>query len=63
MNKKLAAALERDNQLEDAGMHGDDRKTCYAHQGWADDCDGQHRTPTAGALLAEANELDRIQSL
>ncbi|WP_159047227.1 hypothetical protein [Streptomyces sp. XY332] len=28
MDKKLVAAIERDNALEDAGMHGDDRVTC-----------------------------------
>ena len=61
MNKKLAAAIERDNQREDAGMHADDRQTCYPHQSWAADCEDQHRTPTAGQLLAEANELDRIR--
>ncbi|MET9361931.1 hypothetical protein ABZX93_13545 [Streptomyces sp. NPDC006632] len=48
MNKKLAAAIQRDNDLEDAGMHGDDRKTCWTHQSWAEDCDGDsmHTKPS-----------------
>lgn len=59
LSKKLAAAIERDNAREDAGMHADDRDTCYQHQSWAADCEGTHRTPTAGELLAEAIERDR----
>ncbi|MFI1585629.1 hypothetical protein [Embleya sp. NPDC020630] len=45
----LAAAIERDNRLEDAGMHGDDRATCWTHQSWADDCadDPIHTHPSA----------------
>ena len=35
---ELAAALAEDNRLEDAGMHADERRTCWTHQGWADDC-------------------------
>ncbi|MEU5772683.1 hypothetical protein ABZ819_05180 [Streptomyces venezuelae] len=62
MNKKLAAAIARDDQLEDSGMHGDDRKTCHTHQCWSADCEDQHSTPTAGSLLAAAIELDRTQS-
>lgn len=48
MNKKLAAAIQRDNELEDAGMHGDDRKTCCSHQSWAADCADQpfHTQPS-----------------
>lgn len=42
MTKKLAAAIERDNQREDAGMHADDRQTCHRHQTWASDCDDNH---------------------
>lgn len=61
MSKKLDAAIERDNQREDAGMHADDRQTCYTHQSWAADCEDTHLRPTAGRLLAEANELDRIR--
>jgi hypothetical protein len=48
MNKKLAEAIERDNQLEDAGMHGDDRKTCHTHQTWAEDCDDDHTPRPTG---------------
>ena len=59
MNKKLAAAIDRDNKREDAGMHADDRQTCYQHQTWASDCEGTHRTPTAGQLLTEVNEIQR----
>lgn len=62
MNKKLAAAIECDNAREDAGMHADDRTTCYTHQSWAADCEGSHRRPTAGQLLAEHNEIQRRRS-
>lgn len=41
MDKKLAAAIQRDNELENAGMHGDDRTTCWTHQSWAEDCQDQ----------------------
>ncbi|MCP3758730.1 hypothetical protein [Streptomyces sp. TBY4] len=49
MDKKLAAAIQRDNDLEDAGMHGDDRKTCWTHQSWSEDCQEQpfHTQPSA----------------
>lgn len=62
MSKKLRDAIERDNQLEEQGMHADDRKTCWTHQCWAEDCEDQHRRPTAGQLLAQARELDRIRA-
>ncbi|MFE9003110.1 hypothetical protein ACFYOY_13355 [Streptomyces sp. NPDC007875] len=61
MNKKLADALKRDDQREAAGMHADDRDTCYTHQCWATECENQHRRPTAGRLLAEARELEGIR--
>ncbi|MFI5867742.1 hypothetical protein [Streptomyces sp. NPDC051546] len=38
MNQKLADAIQRDNAAEEAGMHADDRKTCWTHQTWAADC-------------------------
>ncbi|MYW06041.1 hypothetical protein [Streptomyces sp. SID3343] len=41
-NPRLAAAITRDNELEDAGMHGDDRITCWTHRCWADDCADRH---------------------
>lgn len=49
MDTELAAAIKRDNELEDAGMHGDDRKTCWTHQCWADDCadNPMHTNPSA----------------
>ncbi|TBO57035.1 hypothetical protein EYS09_24830 [Streptomyces kasugaensis] len=59
MTKKLAAALARDDRLEDAGMHADDRQTCWTHQSWAEDCEDRHARPTAGRLLAEAREIER----
>ncbi|MGW5394739.1 hypothetical protein [Streptomyces sp. NPDC003952] len=48
MDKKLTAAIQRDNDLEDAGMHGDDRTTCWTHQSWAEDCQDQpfHTQPS-----------------
>jgi len=42
MDRKLADAIERDNELEGRGMHGDDRKTCWPHQCWAEDCEDRH---------------------
>ncbi|MFH8753359.1 hypothetical protein ACH4GK_37630 [Streptomyces rimosus] len=62
MDTKLAAAIERDDRREDAGTHSDDRVTCHTHQAWAGDCAGRHRPVTAGSLLAEARELDRIRA-
>ncbi|MER0477071.1 hypothetical protein ABR737_01630 [Streptomyces sp. Edi2] len=62
MSKELAAAIERDDLLEGAGMHPDDRKTCWTHQTWAADCEDRHMRPTAGRLLAEALELERIRA-
>ncbi|MGW6412348.1 hypothetical protein ACWF95_34890 [Streptomyces vinaceus] len=38
MNKRLAAAIQRDNEREEAGMHCDDCQTCWIHQSWAADC-------------------------
>ncbi|MFF4417130.1 hypothetical protein ACFYY8_31805 [Streptosporangium sp. NPDC001559] len=38
MDEKLTAVIEADNAAEDAGMHPDDRVTCWTHQGWATDC-------------------------
>ncbi|GAA2841039.1 hypothetical protein RMN57_17205 [Kitasatospora sp. CM 4170] len=45
MDQKLAAALVED----DAGMHADDRRTCWTHQCWAEDCadDPMHTRPSA----------------
>lgn len=61
MDKKLAAALKRDDAREAAGMHADDRETCYTHQCWATECEGKHLQVTAGRLHAEAMEIDRIR--
>lgn len=48
MNQKLAA-LAREDELEDAGMHADDRTTCWTHQCWAEDCADHpmHTNPSA----------------
>lgn len=43
--KDLAAALKLDDDLEDHGMHADDRITCYSCQSWADD---DHAHPLFG---------------
>jgi hypothetical protein len=62
IDKKLAAALERDDQLEDAGeLHGDARATCHTHQAWAADCAHRHPQVTAEGLLAEAQALERAR--
>lgn len=42
LSQNLYKAIERDNEREGAGMHADDRKTCWSHQSWAEDCDDQH---------------------
>jgi hypothetical protein len=39
---RLAAAIQRDNEREEAGMHADDRATCYMHRCWASDCEDLH---------------------
>ncbi|MGW2371695.1 hypothetical protein [Kitasatospora sp. NPDC001683] len=39
MEQKLAAALKRDDDAEDAGMHPDERNTCWTHQCWASECE------------------------
>lgn len=62
MSKDLAAAISRDDSLEDAGMHADERVTCSAHQARAQDCADRHIPLTAGRLLAEALEIDRIRA-
>lgn len=62
MSKRLAAALARDDKREAAGMHPDERATCYTHQTWAENCQDGHRRPTAEQLLAEANEISRIRT-
>jgi hypothetical protein len=48
----LRAAIERDDALEDAGMHADDRQTCWTHQSWSKDCadDPMHTNPTSYVL-------------
>lgn len=61
MNKKLAAAIQRDNEREDAGMPADDRVTCWDHQSWAADCEERHAPLPAGRALASVLELDRIR--
>ncbi|MEU8623276.1 hypothetical protein [Streptomyces sp. NPDC048669] len=43
LSRELHKAIERDNQREEAGMHSDDRTTCWPHQSWADDCEDQHK--------------------
>jgi hypothetical protein len=35
-NGHLAATILLDSELEDLGMHGDDRRTCHSCQSWAD---------------------------
>ncbi|MER5350606.1 hypothetical protein ABT093_09770 [Kitasatospora sp. NPDC002551] len=49
MEKKLAAALDRDDAAEDAGMHPDNRETCHTHQCWAHECADHpmHTRPSA----------------
>lgn len=42
MDKKLSAALKRDDEREAAGMHPDDRETCHTHQCWATECEDRH---------------------
>jgi hypothetical protein len=42
LSQKVYDAIERDNRREAAGMHADDRTTCWAHQSMADDCEDQH---------------------
>ncbi|GAA3087558.1 hypothetical protein GCM10020000_87990 [Streptomyces olivoverticillatus] len=62
MTKKLAAAIERDDRLEEAGMHPDDRVTCWTHRAWVADCEDRHVPLTAGRVLASALETDRVRA-
>ncbi|MBB4920903.1 hypothetical protein [Streptosporangium saharense] len=42
----LAEALRRDDLAEEAGMHANDRVTCWTHQCWAEECASWgHGTP------------------
>jgi hypothetical protein len=47
MDRELAAAIERDDRFEDAGMRSDDRETCWTHQCWVTECadDPMHTNP------------------
>ncbi|WSM44629.1 hypothetical protein OIE80_34750 (plasmid) [Streptomyces cellulosae] len=62
MSRRLAAAIEREDRLEDAGMPADDRVTCSVHQAWAADCADRHGPLTACRVLVEALEIDRIRA-
>ncbi|MCX4784641.1 hypothetical protein [Streptomyces sp. NBC_01264] len=62
MDKRHAAAIEADNAREDAGMHSDDRVTCYTHQAWAEDCEDRHQPLTALRVLAAGLEADRSRA-
>ncbi|MFJ2709064.1 hypothetical protein ACIO3R_38570 [Streptomyces sp. NPDC087428] len=42
LSQKLYDAIQRDNEREEAGMHADDRVTCWTHQSWSADCNDQH---------------------
>lgn len=42
LSQKLYDAIKRDNEREEAGMHADDRTTCWSHQSLAEDCEDQH---------------------
>ncbi|MBB4920964.1 hypothetical protein FHS44_008117 [Streptosporangium saharense] len=43
--RDLAKALRRDDLAEEAGMHPDDRLTCWTHQCWEDECTGRAPHP------------------
>ena len=53
MNQELADAIRADNEAEDAGMHGDERKTCWTHQCWASECAGHPMHTNPGARWAD----------
>lgn len=61
MTNSLARGIAREDALEEAGMHADERTTCYTHQTWAVECADQHVPPTAGRVLAALREADRVQ--
>jgi hypothetical protein len=54
----LAAALARDNRAEDNGMPTDQRRTCWPHQCWAEEC-ADHLMHTDPAAF-EAQQRSRI---
>jgi hypothetical protein len=58
MDDKLRKALDRDNDLEARGMHGDDRETCWAHRTWAVDCEDLHGPSFEERLAAQRAERD-----
>ena len=63
MNKRLAAALLRDDAREAAGMHPDDRQTCHTHQCWATECaeHPMHVNPTRWVLSGLLKNQTRTQ--
>lgn len=61
MTNSLARVIAREDALEEAGMHADERTTCYTHQTWAIGCADQHLPLTAGRVLAALHEVDRLQ--
>lgn len=51
----LDTALARDNRREAAGMHPDERETCWTHQSWAEDCaDHLMHTDPHGYVMRQA---------
>lgn len=61
MTSRLARTIAREDALEDAGMHADERITCYTHQAWAVECADQHLPLTAGRVLTALREADRAR--
>jgi hypothetical protein len=58
LSDDLSAALSADNRREDAGMHADERSTCWAHQCWAEDCaDHPMHTDPHSWILQHASRL------
>ncbi|MGW8679617.1 hypothetical protein ACWGNN_00860 [Streptomyces sp. NPDC055817] len=55
LSDDLSNALAADNRAEEAGMHPDERKTCWTHQCWADDCaDHPMHTDPHGSVIRQA---------
>ncbi|WP_019061455.1 hypothetical protein [Streptomyces prunicolor] len=61
MTSSLALAIAYEDALEEAGMHADERTTCYTHQTWAVECADRHLPLTAGRALASLREVGRVR--
>ncbi|MFZ3476036.1 hypothetical protein ACODT4_44400 [Streptomyces sp. 2.9] len=61
-DRKLANAIERENQAEAVGsLSAADRTTCYPHQSRSESCATQHTPNGTGRGMDERLDLDYIR--